>query len=69
MYMPLWMQALKKPSGVCYVGAKSFYFGVGGGVAAFTALVKGDGEMTCTVVSTLEDGRSNKREILEMKWK
>ena len=65
----LLMQCLKKPSGVCYVGAKSFYFGVGGGVAAFVSMIERDGEMTSEVVSTLEDGRSNKREILALRWK
>lgn len=62
------MQCLNKPSGVCYVGAKSFYFGVGGGVAAFIEMVAEDGEMKCEVVSTIEDGLSNKREILALSW-
>ena len=62
------MQCLKKPGGVCYVGAKSFYFGVGGGVAAFVEMIAKDGEMKSDVVSTLEDGLSNKREILALRW-
>jgi hypothetical protein len=62
------MQCLKRPGGVCYVAAKSFYFGVGGGVAAFGELIKKDGDMKSEIVSTLEDGLSNKREILALRW-
>jgi hypothetical protein len=62
------VQCLSKPNGVCYVGAKSFYFGVGGGVAAFVDMIEKDGEMKSEVVSTIEDGLSNKREILALRW-
>ena len=51
------------------MGAKSFYFGVGGGVAAFADMVWRDGKMTSEVVATLENGRSNKREILAVRWR
>lgn len=62
------MQCLSKSNGVCYVAAKSFYFGVGGGIAAFVEMVAKDGEMKCEVVSTIEDGLSTKREILALRW-
>ncbi|KAL4539930.1 hypothetical protein Ndes2437B_g01729 [Nannochloris sp. 'desiccata'] len=61
-------QCLSKSNGVCYVAAKSFYFGVGGGIAAFVEMVAKDGEMKCEVVSTIEDGLSTKREILALRW-
>lgn len=63
------MQCLKRPSGVAYIAAKSFYFGVGGGVAAFLELVKQDGALTGEAVKVLNDGQSNRREILKLCWK
>lgn len=54
---------------MCIVSAKSFYFGVGGGVAAFRNLVEEDGLMVCETLETIEDGKSNKREIFALKWK
>lgn len=63
------LQCLKRPHGVCYVSAKSFYFGVGGGVAAFLDLVASDEYMTGERALRLDDGMSNRREILILKWK
>jgi len=54
---------------MCYLAAKSFYFGVGGGIAAFHKLVEQDGELQCLQVAVLDDGKSNKREILKLEYK
>lgn len=62
------MQCLKNPGGVCYVSAKSFYFGVGGGVAAFKSLVEADGDMCHSEIAVIDDGRSNRREIFKLSW-
>ena len=62
------MQCLKRPNGVGFVSAKSFYFGVGGSVAQFVMLVDKDPEISCEVVEVLEDGLWNRREILALKW-
>lgn len=59
---------LKKPNGICYVSAKSFYFGVGGGVAAFKKLVDADGDMSHTDIAVIDDGRSNRREIFKLSF-
>uniref|UniRef100_A0A383V6Z2 protein-histidine N-methyltransferase n=1 Tax=Tetradesmus obliquus TaxID=3088 RepID=A0A383V6Z2_TETOB len=61
-------QVLQPPHGVVYVAAKSFYFGVGGSTASFTDLVKADGILECTQVWKVEDGQSNKREILKLNF-
>lgn len=57
---------LRPGSGAAYVAAKSYYFGVGGGTAAFQRLVQQDGCYECTRVAVLDDGLSNKREILRL---
>ena len=64
----VYTQCLQKPDGVCYVSAKSFYFGVGGGVAAFKRLVDADGEMLHTNIAIIDDGKSNKREIFKLSF-
>ena len=53
-----------KPSGVVFVAAKSYYFGVGGGTDQFSELVKRDGAFDISEVTTCSDGV--KREILVM---
>ncbi len=55
-----------KPEGVCYLSAKSFYFGVGGGVAGFLSLLERDGTFRHRRLQVIDDGRSNRREILEI---
>ena len=55
---------LRPGSGAALVAAKSYYFGVGGGTAAFTQLVREDGRFSCEQVAVIDDGASNKREIL-----
>jgi len=62
-------QQLRRPSGVCLVAAKSYYFGVGGSVAEFCALVRADGRFECETLRTFEDGASNRREVLQVTWR
>ncbi len=59
-------QSLRPGSGVAYVAAKSYYFGVGGGTAAFRALVQVEGALRVRTAAVLDDGASVKREILEL---
>jgi len=47
-----------------YVAAKSYYFGVGGGAQQFRQLATGTGKFSCEGVYAVEDGASNKREVL-----
>jgi len=61
-------QVLEPPHGVAYVAAKSYYFGVGGGTHAFQQRVKEDGILDCQQVWKIEDGASNKREILKLSF-
>ena len=53
-------------AGVALIAAKSYYFGVGGSVAAFQALVAAEGapEFGWRTVRTFEDGASNRREVV-----
>jgi hypothetical protein len=57
---------LRPETGVAYIAAKSYYFGVGGGTAAFRQLVQRDGGYSCRAVAVVDDGLSNKREVLEL---
>ena len=59
---------LKRPGGVAYIAAKSYYFGVGGGTAAFRQLVQADGALRVEGCRLYEDGASNRREILRLAW-
>ena len=61
-------QQLRRPGGVALIAAKSYYFGVGGSVADFCALVASDGRFACETVRTFEDGQSNRREVLRVRW-
>lgn len=61
------VQALKPVTGTCLVAAKSYYFGVGGSTAALRQQATAAGlEVAQRVV--LDDGASNKREILALTW-
>lgn len=62
------MQCLSRPSGVAYIASKSYYFGVGGGVSAFLAMVQADGAMRGEVAKTINDGLSTTREIVKLQW-
>jgi hypothetical protein len=55
--------------GVALIAAKSYYFGVGGSVADFCALVQADHRFACESVRIFEDGQSNRREVLQVRWR
>lgn len=55
--------------GVALIAAKTYYFGVGGSVAAFKGLVDADGRFECRTVRTFEDGASNRREVFAVRWR
>lgn len=61
-------QALSPPHGEAYLASKKFYFGVGGGTAAFRKLVRRQGIFECKTVANVDDGKSNKREILRLSF-
>lgn len=61
-------QVLRPPRGVALVAAKSHYFGVGGGTAAFAAAVAADGALQAERVWECADGASNKREIWKLRF-
>ncbi len=61
-------QVLQK-DGVCYLAAKSFYFGCSGSVATFRELIQKDGVMELETVCKIKDGLSNIREILALRFK
>ena len=65
----LLQQQLRHPTGTALIAAKSYYFGVGGSVADFCALVQADERFTCESVRTFEDGQSNRREVLMVRWR
>ena len=50
------------------VAAKTYYFGVGGGVHSFRAAVAADGALCAETVLQIDDGASNMREIIELRW-
>ena len=69
----LWsfIKTLLKPGGVALLAQKSYYFGVGGSVAAFKELVKSDEGMgfECRTIRVWDDGASNRREVFEVSRK
>lgn len=56
-----------RPGGTAIFAAKSYYFGVGGSVSAFKALVAADARFECRSLRTFEDGSSNRRECFEVR--
>jgi SAM-dependent methyltransferase len=58
----------KSPMAVALVAAKRYYFGIGGSVGEFLGMVDGDKEIEGSVVRSFEDGQSNIRDIIEVKW-
>ena len=62
------MQAIKPPTGIVYIAAKTYYFGVGGGTTSFKKMLKRDGMLEVLTVATFDDGDGNKREILKLKF-
>ena len=59
---------LRPPHGVALLAAKSYYFGVGGGTAGFLRLVSDDGVLEAARVAVIEDGASNRRELLRLSF-
>jgi hypothetical protein len=56
-------------TGVAYFATKRYYFGVGGGTEALGRAVKASGEaLVCSVVRRIEDGSSNIRDIVQVRW-
>lgn len=64
-------KTLKKPDGVCYVAAKTVYFGVGGGVLPFCNLLQEtkdeDGDKL-VAERVFESDSTVKREVLKVTW-
>lgn len=58
---------LKKPDGLAYVAAKTYYFGVGGGTRSFEKLVLMDGVFDVSVCKVCSTGVQ--REILCLKYR
>ena len=61
-------QVLRPPHGVALLAAKSYYFGVGGSMAGFMRLVADDGVLEAERLAVIEDGASNKRELLRLSF-
>lgn len=57
-------QKLRKRTGVAYLAAKTYYFGVGGGLRAFEALVRADGALRTETLWTSTE--NVQREILKI---
>ena len=64
----LLVQAIKPPTGIAYIAAKTYYFGVGGGTTSFKKLLKSDGMLEVKTVATIDEGGGNKREILKLSF-
>ena len=56
-------------NGMALIASKRYYFGVGGGTVELMRWVECDGRMVCDVVEVLEDGQSNIREVVRLRWK
>lgn len=52
--------------GSMLLAAKSFYFGVGGSIASFKKRVETDGRFNWQVLTRIDDGTNNVREVLFM---
>jgi hypothetical protein len=50
------------------LATKRYYFGVGGGSAEFIAALRAYPGIACECVMSFEDGRSNVRDILAVRW-
>lgn len=67
LQLVFFFQAMKPATGVCYLAAKSYYFGVGGSTAHLHTAAAAVG-LSVVNVCILDDGRSNKREVLTIRW-
>ncbi|XP_071446327.1 histidine protein methyltransferase 1 homolog [Hetaerina americana] len=61
------LKSLLKKSGVAFIAAKTFYFGVGGGLRQFEKLLAEEGNMDVSVCWKCSDGVQ--REILKVQFK
>jgi 2-polyprenyl-3-methyl-5-hydroxy-6-metoxy-1,4-benzoquinol methylase len=59
---------LKNP-GICFICSKKFYFGVGGGTNQFIDFVNKKGDFNIFIAKEINDGVSNIRQILELRYK
>ncbi|KAG1560364.1 hypothetical protein G6F49_002767 [Rhizopus delemar] len=67
----VFQKALKKPDGVCYIGAKTVYFGVGGGILPFCNFLKKSVDEQghkLKYEKVFESARPIKGEILKVTW-
>jgi SAM-dependent methyltransferase len=55
--------------GVALIAAKRYYFGIGGGTQPLMERVSQRGKMEAQVEKVIEDGKSNIREIVSLRWK
>jgi hypothetical protein len=55
------------PGGSALIASKKYYFGVGGGTMELQRLAAQSEELQCAVVFTAADGKSNVREIIEVR--
>ncbi|BDA46890.1 Histidine protein methyltransferase 1 homolog [Coccomyxa sp. Obi] len=62
-------QCLRPTTGQAWIAAKSYYFGVGGGTASFIRLVEKGSTFNVEAVDVINDGASNKREILRLTFR
>ncbi|KAK2186801.1 hypothetical protein NP493_188g01020 [Ridgeia piscesae] len=61
------MRELLKPTGIIYLAAKTYYFGVGGGTRSFEDLVRQEDVFSSKVIQEFADGVQ--REILQLQFK
>jgi len=70
------LHALLSPTGVAILANKRYYFGVGGGTISLENAISASSvrsaitgtKLQCAVVKSFEDGASNIRDIIEVKW-
>ena len=58
-----------KPNGIAYLATKRFYFGVGGGTLTFQNLMNEYPEFEMEIIQSFEDGKSNIRDLLVIKYR
>ena len=62
-------QHLARPHGIALIGAKRYYFGTGGSIAAFRdALSQLKPSLECEAARVIDNGHSNIREVLRVRW-
>lgn len=72
--MKLLIKLLSKPNGICFISAKSYYFGIGGGTQSLKLFMKNDENnkkypFECNTIQRIDDGMSNLRETIILTWK